>query len=323
MVQALVMGVVAFCVSVAAGGPLVGLLRRLGLGKEISSDGPVSHLTKAGTPTIGGLLILGTVLPITLAANLAGRPSILLPLGAMLAAGAVGLADDALTLRGRQRIDPHSRLFGLAKFTAFALLGLAVGLILYFPLEIRGTFVPGVGNFELGPWYVPVVVFVVMGSIVSLALADGLDGLAGGTGAIAFLAYAIIALTQGQDFLGAFALTMVGALLGFLWYNSHPARVFMGDTGALALGAALAVTAFMTGHWLLLPIIGVVFVAETLSVATQVIYFKLTGGRRLFRMSPIHHHFELLGWSEPQVVVRFWLVGALGAVVGVALALTD
>ncbi|MFQ5878616.1 MAG: phospho-N-acetylmuramoyl-pentapeptide-transferase [Dehalococcoidia bacterium] len=317
------MGVIALCVSVAAGGPLVGLLRQRRLGKEISTDGPASHLAKAGTPTMGGLLILATALPITLAGNVAGRLSILLPLGAMMAAGAIGLADDALTLRGRQRIDPHSRLFGLAKFLAFAILGLTVGLVLYYPLEIRETFVPWVGQFDVGLWYVPVVVFVVVGTIVSLALTDGLDGLAGGTTAIAFLAYGAIALAQEQTFLATFAFTMVGALLGFLWYNSHPAQVFMGETGALALGAALATTAFMTGHWLLLPIIGVVLVAETLSVMMQVIYFKLTRGQRLFRMSPIHHHFELLGWSEQQVVLRFWLVGALGATVGVALALTD
>jgi phospho-N-acetylmuramoyl-pentapeptide-transferase len=116
---------------------------------------------------------------------------------------------------------------------------------------------------------------------------------------------------------------MIGALLGFLWFNSHPAQMFMGDTGALALGAAIATMAFMTGHWLLLPIIGIVFVAETVSVASQVIYFKLTGGKRLWRMSPLHHHFELGGWSEPQVVLRFWFLGALGAMVGIALAFTD
>lgn len=323
MIQALVMGVIAFCVSVMAGRPLVGQLRRYGLGKEISADGPATHLSKAGTPTMGGLLLVVTVLVITLAANLAGHTSILLPLAVMLSAGVIGLADDFLTLQGRQRIDPHSRLFGLAKFVSFSIIGLAAGLILYFPLEIRDTYVPGAGNFDLSGWYVPVVAFVVVATIVSVALADGLDGLAGGTGAIAFLAYAVIAFSQGQDFIGGFALTMMGALMGFLWYNSHPAQVFMGDTGALALGAALAVIAFMTGHWLLLPIIGIVFVAETISVALQVVYFKSAGGRRLFRMSPLHHHFELSGWSEPQVVIRFWLLGALGATAGVALALSD
>ncbi len=317
------MGAIAFCASVAAGGPFIGQLRTRSLGKEISAEGPSTHLAKAGTPTMGGLLILAVAIPVALIGIVTEQKAILVPLGAMFAAGAVGFLDDYLTLQGRQRIDPHSRLFGLAKFISFVVIGLIVGLLLYYRLDIQDTFVPWVGDFNIGAWYVPVVAFVMVATIVSLALADGLDGLAGGTSVIAFLAYTVIALAQGQDQVGAFGLVMIGALLGFLWFNSHPAQMFMGDTGALALGAAIATMAFMTGHWLLLPIIGIVFVAETVSVASQVIYFKLTKGKRLWRMSPLHHHFELGGWSEPQVVLRFWFIGALGAMAGIALAFTD
>ena len=138
---------------------------------------------------------------------------------------------------------------------------------------------------------------------------------------MAFGAYGIIAFLQEQSFLATFSFTIVGAIMGFLWFNAHPAQVFMGDTGSLALGATLAVVAMMTGHWLLLPLVGIVFVAEVLSVILQVSYFKLTGGKRLLRMSPLHHHFELLGWSEPQVTLRFWLAGMVAAMLGVALAL--
>ena len=154
-----------------------------------------------------------------------------------------------------------------------------------------------------------------------VAVTDGLDGLAAGTAAIAFAAYGFIALGQEQDVLGALCLTVAGAVLGFLWHNSHPAQVFMGDVGALALGGGLAVVAFMTGHWLILPVVGIIFVLEGLSDAVQIAYFRITDGKRILRMAPLHHHFEEIGWNEVQVVQRFWIVGALGAAVGVILAL--
>jgi phospho-N-acetylmuramoyl-pentapeptide-transferase len=154
-----------------------------------------------------------------------------------------------------------------------------------------------------------------------VAVSDGLDGLAAGTVAVAFTAYGIIALIQGQTFLGTFCFTVAGAVLGFLWYNSHPAQMFMGDTGALALGGGLATAAFMTGQWLVLPLIGIVFVLEGASDVLQVGYYRLSGGKRILRMAPLHHHFEKLGWSEPQVVQRFWLIGILGAIVGTILAM--
>ncbi|MBN2046481.1 MAG: phospho-N-acetylmuramoyl-pentapeptide-transferase, partial [Anaerolineaceae bacterium] len=147
------------------------------------------------------------------------------------------------------------------------------------------------------------------------------DGLAGLIAATCFAAFGAIALLQGQVFLGRFAFTLVGALFGFLWFNVHPAQLFMGDTGSLPLGATLAVVALMTGHWIVLPLIAIIPVSEVLSVSLQVMYFKLTKGKRLFKMAPIHHHFELLGWSETQVVQRFWLIGLLFAMLGIAVTL--
>jgi phospho-N-acetylmuramoyl-pentapeptide-transferase len=182
-------------------------------------------------------------------------------------------------------------------------------------------FVPNVkGDINLGIWYVPVAVFIIVAVSNAVNLTDGLDGLAGLIAASVFAAYGGIALLQGQIFLARFSFTLVGAIFGFLWFNVHPAQLFMGDTGSLALGATLAVVALMTGHWILLPLIAVIPFSVVMSVILQVTYFKLTGGRRLFKMSPIHHHFELSGWSETQVVQRFWLIGLLFAMIGVALA---
>jgi phospho-N-acetylmuramoyl-pentapeptide-transferase len=306
----------AFVLSVVVGQPLVGFLRRRGLGKEISSDGPPSHLTKAGTPTMGGVLIFAMVLPVTLAANITGRLSILLPLGTIVAAGLLGLADDLRTIIGKARTGLNKRL----KVLLLTALGLTAALILYFALDVQDVKIPWAGQFELGPGYIPLAVLIIVFTTTAVAITDGLDGLAGGTTALAFLAYGVIALLQEQTYLATFCFTVVGATAGFLWYNSYPAQVFMGDTGALALGSSLAVVALMTGQWLLLPIIGIVFVLEGLSDVIQIGYFRLTGGKRIFRMSPLHHHFELLGWSEPQVVMRFCLLGIMGSLLGVTLA---
>jgi phospho-N-acetylmuramoyl-pentapeptide-transferase len=163
--------------------------------------------------------------------------------------------------------------------------------------------------------------FVIVGASNAVNLTDGLDGLAGLISATAFAAYGAIALLQGQVFLVRFCFTVVGAVFAFLWFNAHPAELFMGDTGSLALGATLGAVALMTGQWALLPVIAIIPVSVTVSVILQVGYFRLTKGRRLFKMAPLHNHFELSGWSETQIVQRFWLVGLLSAMVGVALAL--
>ena len=179
--------------------------------------------------------------------------------------------------------------------------------------------------FQIGRLIIPVTIFLIVGLSNAVNLTDGLDSLAGSIASVAFACYGLIAFLQNQVYLVAFCFTVVGALLAFLWYNAHPAQLFMGDTGSLALGATLGLVAVMTGQWLLLPVIGFVFVAEALSVMLQVGYFKLTKrmygeGRRIFKMTPLHHHFELLGWSEMQVKERFWIVGVLSGMLGVALA---
>jgi len=317
MIYALSLGAMTLVAALLAGKPFVGLLRRSKVGKEINPVGPERHQLKAGTPTMGGLLIVAAVLLFTIVANLAGRHSIGLALGVMAALAALGFMDDLGSLQGRQQRSLNKRL----KFLAFAAIGLSAAFVLYAALELNSIRVPYAGSHDIGPWYIPIAVGVVVLTAGGVAVTDGLDGLAAGSSALAFLAYGIIALTQDQDSLAAFCFTVVGALLAFLWYNSHPAQVFMGDTGALALGGGLAIAAFMSEHWLLLPLIGIVFVLEGTSDAIQVAYYRLTGGKRILKMAPLHHHFELLGWSEPQVVQRFWLLGALGALVGIILAL--
>ncbi len=313
----LFVGAVAFLVTVVIGEPITRWLRRRKLGKAISEFGPQSHHAKAGTPTMGGLMIYVTVIVLTLVTNLVNRSSMLLPLGMIVAAGTIGILDDFGTLQGRKQAGLSWRL----KFALITVMAVVAGCILYWGLDVHSVNVPFVGKYDIGILYILVSVVVIVGTTTGVAVTDGLDTLAGGTAAIAFAAYAVIAFLQGQTFLATFCYTTVGATLGFLWYNAHPARVFMGDTGALALGCTLAVVALMTGQWLLVPVVGIVFVIEALSGVVQIAYFKATHGKRIFRMTPIHHHFELLGWSEPQVVTRFWLIGIAGAMTGVALAL--
>jgi phospho-N-acetylmuramoyl-pentapeptide-transferase len=321
----LALGTISFLLAVFWGGPLIKALKKYRIGKQIRVDGPSSHQTKMGTPTMGGLMTLIPVLLITAALNLPnlrgldliGR-SILLPMGVMLGFGILGAIDDLAGVRGTK----GTGLLARYKFLWQILLALIAALGLYYGLEARSVAIPTIPyKIELGLWYLPVAVFIIVASSNAVNITDGLDGLAGGTVAIAFTAYGIIAYLQGQVYLVNFCFTVVGATLAFLWYNAHPAMLFMGDTGALSLGATLGVVALMTGQWLLLPIVGIVFVAETLSDILQVAYFKLTKGKRIFKMAPIHHHFELKGWSEVQVTLRFWFIAMLAAMLGVALAL--
>lgn len=318
MPYSLAISLVSFLVVLVLGRPFIWFLREKGIGKQISQDAPNRHNTKAGTPTMGGILIFAGVAVATALFNLAGRYSIALPLAAMISCGVLGAIDDLRTLT-------KGKTYGLTGKIKFAwLLGIAVvaALVLYYFLKAQSIYIPGVGKFELGLWYLPIAVLTILACSNAVNLTDGLDTLAGGTTAVAFAAYGVVAFLQGQSYLVTFCFTIVGALLGFLWYNAHPAKIIMGDTGALALGATLAVVALMTGQWLILPIIGIVFVIEASSVVLQVVYVKATNGRRLFRMSPLHHHFELIGWSEPQITLRFWLIAMLAAMLGVALALS-
>ena len=338
MAVSLAMAGLAFVVTVILGRPVVTLLRVLKFGKEIRVDGPQMHLVKRGTPTMGGVIICLTAVLITAVFNVAGRLSMLLPVGVLLAAGLLGATDDLMTLVARDkegqmptrvRAVLRAGAFGMtARLKFFWLLGFAVvaALVLYGPLGLHHIYVPFLGRYDIGALYLPLAVFAIIGTSNGVNLTDGLDTLAAGTAAIAFCAYGIIAYVQGQVGVVTFCFTMVGALMGFLWFNAHPAEVFMGDTGSLALGAALATAAFMTGQWLLLPIVGLVFMLETTSVMLQVVWFKWTRrrygvGRRLFKMTPLHHHFELSGWSETQVTMRFWMLGMMAGLIGVALAL--
>ncbi len=308
---------VAFVVTVAIGKPYIAWLRRHNIGKQIRVEGPEGHRTKLGTPTMGGFMFTIPVVVLTVIFNLAGRLSMLLPLVVLLGTAILGALDDRLSLVTTQRGGVTARF----KMAWLLLLSLLAALLLHFPLGLRSIYVPFVGKFDIGLWYIPIAVLGIVGTANAVNLTDGLDTLAGGTAAVAFTAYGIIAFLQGQIQVVTLCFTMVGAILGFLWYNAHPAQVFMGDTGSLTLGAVLATAAFMTGQWLLLPLIGIVFVAEALSVILQVTYYKLTGGKRLFRMAPLHHHFELLGWSETQITMRFWLVSMMAGLLGIALAL--
>lgn len=318
----LAMGVAACLITLLVGSPLVEALRRYGMGKKVRLEGPSSHQEKTGTPTMGGLMISGTVLAVTMGVTAmvytsAGR-SILLPAFVVISCGILGACDDWLTLVGKSS-EGITMKFKFAWLTAISLVA-AVGL--YFLLDIDFVFIPTVAEtLHLGVWFIPLAVLAIVATANSVNITDGLDSLAGWSAAISFVAYGIIALLYGNAFLLTFCFIMVGAILGFLWYNAHPALVFMGDTGSLAIGATLAVVSLMLGQVLLLPIIGFVFAAESLSVILQVVYFKVTGGKRLFRMAPLHHHFELMGWSETHVTQRFWLVGMLAAMLGVALAL--
>ena len=314
----LMMGGIAFIVALLLGRPVIALLRSRGVGKAISEDQPSTHGVKEGTPTMGGLFIFGAVALTTIPSNLFGRRSIMLPLTVVLITMGIGLFDDLGSLTGFARRALSWRL----KFLLIGLLSAGVAWVLFDQLELSSINIPWAGQRDVGTVYLLIAFITVFATTSAVSITDGLDGLLGGTAAVAFASYAILAFLQGQEFLATFSFTVVGALLGFLWYNANPAQVFMGDTGALPLGAALATVALMTGHWLLLPVIGIVFVAEAVSDVLQIAYFRATHGQRLFRRTPLHHHFELLGWSEQQVVTRFWMFGIAGGMVGVALALS-
>lgn len=325
--MALSLGGLTFLLTVIWGGPLKRILKLLGIGEQIRIEGPERHFTKLGTPTMGGWLIIIPVLLVTLVLNLVtilspltvlGR-SILLPMIVMLANGILGAWDDWLGIKGKRR---GEGMRARTKFLWQVLFSLFAALALHFGLDAPDLFLPNIPTeIKLGMYYVPLAMFVIVSETNAVNLTDGLDGLAGLICATAFAAYGVIAGLQGQVFLMRFCFTIVGALFAFLWYNVHPAELFMGDTGSLALGSTLAVVALMTGQWALLVVIGIIPLSSALSVVLQVGYFKLTKGRRLFKMAPLHHHFELLGWSETQVVQRFWLVALMAAMIGVALAL--
>lgn len=315
-----------FILAVIWGSPLIRILKHFRLGKMIRVEGPDSHITKMGTPTMGGLMVLVPVAVVTillnavelLGINVLGR-SVLLPLLVMITFGFLGAIDDWEGIRGPRKglgMRARTKFFIqviLAIITAYVLKNILLVPQMYWPTSN----VP----FDLGIWYIPLAAFIIVTMSNAINLTDGLDGLAGLICVTAFAAYGSIALMQGNLFVGRFCFTIVGALFGFLWFNVHPAMLFMGDLGSLSLGAVLGVVSLMTGQWLLLPLIAIIPISNVVSDILQVAYFKRTKGKRLFKMAPLHHHFELIGWSETQVVQRFWLISLLFGIFGVALAL--
>jgi len=318
--------------SVAAGGlawvlgPFAtGYLRRLKFGQQVRDDGPSAHAAKQGTPTMGGIIFITAFTLVSVAFALWGperyapHGDSLVRLGLVLLGalgyGALGFWDDyrkvvlrkPLGLRAREKLFGQGLIAAVVAWVALERLGLSTWLHLPF----------GSGGVEAGAWYPPLLLVIMLGTSNGVNLTDGLDGLAAGTSVIVFGTYALIAYAAGTTELAIFSAAVAGACAGFLRLNYHPARVFMGDTGSLALGGGLGVLAVLTKTELVLPLVGGLFVIETLSVVIQVVAFQSTG-RRVFRMSPLHHHFELAGWTELQVVHRFWLAAAALAALGLA-----
>ena len=308
-------------------------LRRLKFGQSIRLDGPQSHLAKTGTPTMGGLLILAAVGAATLLwVDLSNRYAWVC-IGSMLGFGVVGFLDDWLKIRRKN----SDGLSAKAKLVGQAIVSLAAVLALYFDPsgEMTKLYVPFFKNpvIDLGVYWIPIAVIYVMAWSNAVNLTDGLDGLATGLVIMAVIAFSILTYITGRadwsGYLGipfirgageltVFCLALLGACVGFLWFNSHPAEIFMGDVGSLSLGGVLAVLALVVKKELLLFIIGGVFVLEEGSVLIQVLYFKATKGKRVFRMAPLHHHFELSGWKETKVVTRFWILGGLFAIIALS-----
>ncbi|MBN1466115.1 phospho-N-acetylmuramoyl-pentapeptide-transferase [candidate division KSB1 bacterium] len=326
--------VMALLFSLFIGPIIIRWLQKNQIGEQIRADGPESHFSKRGTPSMGGIIILcGVLLPTLLLAQIR-QQNILLLLLVTVGLGVLGFLDDWLKIVKKY----PKGLVGRYKLLGQIVLGLAVGCTLYFfPRDesIRSlTMIPFLKDYHLnlGLFYIPVVVFLITGVSNSSNLTDGLDGLLTGLTAIAASAFAVIAYVTGHmnfsDYLNIlyldtagevaiFCSALFGATLGYLWYNTFPAQVFMGDTGSLALGGAIATVAILLKKEIWLLLICGVWVIETLSVIIQVLVFKRTG-KRVFRMAPIHHHFELKGWAEPRVVVRFWIIGILFALIALA-----
>jgi len=327
-------GITALIFSMLMGGIMIRMLRVFQVGEKIRDDGPQSHVAKSGTPTMGGLLILSTLIASTLLwANLT-NPYIWLVLGATVGFGLIGFVDDFMKLKKDKGMTAR------AKLILQILLSLAIGIYLIYFDPSRGEYatrlyIPFFKEFQpdLGAWYLLLVVITIVGTSNAVNLTDGLDGLAIGPIIIATITYTIILYLCGHfkfaEYLqiqhikdvGEIAVlssAVIGASLGFLWFNSYPAQIFMGDVGSLSLGGLLGTIAVIAKHELLLLLVGGIFVIEALSVIIQVAYFKYTGGKRFFKMAPLHHHFEHSGWAEPKVIVRFWIIAVVLAMISLS-----
>ncbi|MBW6440794.1 phospho-N-acetylmuramoyl-pentapeptide-transferase [Patescibacteria group bacterium] len=308
------------------------------IGKQIRADGDTPiftalHMKKAGTPTMGGLLIWIIVpilamffwfLSVIFEGSLFGyinfldRSQTYLPLGILVLAGIVGAVDD---LMGVFRIGPKGGGLGIKErillYTFVAVVG---ACWFYFKLGWDMIHVPGVGDFVIGLWYIPLFIFIIVATSFSLNETDGLDGLAGGTVLPAFGVFGVIAFAQGNTELAMFCAAIIGALLAFLWFNVHPARFYMGDTGSMALGVTVGVVAMLTNSFLILPIVCFILVIESLSVIIQLTSKKFRG-KKVFRSAPIHHHFEAIGWPECKITMRFWIIAWVMASIGLVIGL--
>jgi len=319
---------------------LTHFLYKFKLGKQIRDDAAAPtvsslHKKKSGTPTMGGILVWLTTLFLAVLffygykffgwktfgyLNFLSRPQTLLPLGALVASALVGLVDDWLNVK---RIGPAGGGLSMRhRFFVYTLIAVVGAWWFYYKLEWDVIHLPFLNNFNIGPWYIPLFIFIIVATSFSVNETDGLDGLAGGTLLVAFMAYGAIAFAQGKTDLAAFCVVISGALLAFLWFNINPARFFMGDTGAMSLGVTLGIVAMLTNTILFLPLIGFIFVIESLSVIVQTASKRIRR-RKVFLAAPIHHHFEALGWSEPRIVMRFWIIAAIAAVIGLILFLVE
>jgi len=334
----LMVGAITCLITLIWGKPFIEVLHRLRLGKHIRERGDegvvAQHKEKEGTPTFGGLLFIIPTIITTLMINavnvLRGAPegrSILVPLVGMVLFAVLGGIDDWEGIQSAER-----KAEGLSERTKFGIqviITLVIVLAIYFVLDIHNVIIPGfVFRANLGLFYIPIAMFIILGTSNAVNLTDGLDGLAGNVAVVAFGAYGIIAFLQGQIWLSSFCFIMVGSLFGFLWFNANPAQVFMGDIGSQAIGAALAIVALMSEQWLLLPVIASIFVFETISVILQRAGFRygkmIHGDKekgRVFKMAPVHHHFQALEWGEVQIVYRFFFISFLSGMLGIALAL--
>jgi len=338
IVKILILSTISFLIAFLLTPTLTHFLYKYKLGKSIRNTGATPifsklHAHKAGTPTMGGILIWATTLIMALIffyldvcfpntffhiLNFLTRAETLLPLGALIATALVGLLDDFIDVKsnGKGGIRVRHRLL---IYTFIAVVG---ALWFYFKLDWDMLHIPFVGNFYIGWWYIPVFIFVIIATAFSVNETDGLDGLAGGVLLSSFAAFGTIALLQGKINLAAFCGVIIGALLAFLWFNIKPARFYMGDTGAMALGVTLGIVAMLTNQALLLIVIGFIFVIESISVIIQIISRKLFK-KKIFKSAPLHHHFEALGWPEYKIVMRAWVISGVTAVIGIIIFMLD
>ncbi|MDP2944345.1 MAG: phospho-N-acetylmuramoyl-pentapeptide-transferase, partial [bacterium] len=311
------------------------------LGKKIRRGGETPifselHAHKEGTPTMGGVLIWGTVLIFILGfsllnnlfpgsifqhLNFLSRSETLLPLGALIISALIGLFDDWLDVRGKGVLGGGG-LKMRHRLLIYVLIAIAGALWFYYKLDWTVFHIPFLGNFEIGGWYIPIFIFIIVATSFSVNETDGLDGLAGGTLAIAFAAYGVIAFILGRYELATFCGVIIGALLAFLWFNIPPARFYLGDTGSMSLGVTLGIIAMLTNNSLLLIFIGLIFLLESLSVIIQVLSKKFRG-RKVFLSAPIHHHYQAKGWPEAKVVMRFWVIAGIGSAIALMIFLLD